>query len=68
MYVPILDDPITENEIQVAFKVMKKSGYDYNSPILKTLVVSFSLLLVAIFNMIFFVKYIQFHWRVLYYR
>ena len=55
--VPALDHPLTENEVQTAFKHMKNSGYDYRLPVLNTLVQSFSLLLVTILNMIFFVKY-----------
>ena len=57
VHVPVLDEPFTENEVQVAFRNMKNSGYDYKLPVLKTLVASFSLLLVTILNMIFFVKY-----------
>ena len=55
--IPILDDPITENEMKVAFRDMKYSGYDYSLPILKALVTSYSLLLVSILNVVFFVKY-----------
>ena len=55
--IPFLDEPITENEIKTAFNSMKKSGFDYSLSILKTLVASFSLLLVTIFNFMFFVKY-----------
>ena len=55
--IPVLDDPITENEVQAAFKDMKKSGFDYGMPVLSMLVKSFSLLLVTIFNVMFFVKY-----------
>ena len=55
--IPILDDPITENEINEAFNSMKKSGYDYSISVLRTLVTSFALLLVTLFNLMFFVKY-----------
>ena len=52
--IPILDDLIDENEINVALKGMKKSGYDL--PILTILITSFTLLIMNILNM-FYVKY-----------
>ena len=55
--IPILDSSISEDEIKVAFKAMKKSGYDFSIPVLKALVASFSLLLAIIFNIMLFVKY-----------
>ena len=55
--VPILDNPITENEMNEAFNTMKKSGYDFSLSVLKTLVYSFPILLLTLFNLIFFVKY-----------
>ena len=57
MHVPVLDDPITEDEVRTAFRDMKKSGFDYPLTILNILVTAFSALLVTIFNMIFYVKY-----------
>lgn len=57
VHVPILDDPINETEVNVAFKDMKKSGFDYGLPVLAALVGSFPLLLVTIFNVMFFLKY-----------
>ena len=50
--VPILDEPITDNEIKLAFRAMKKPGFDYNLPILSILVTYFSFMLVNIMNMI----------------
>ena len=32
-YIPVLDDPITERELNYAWKDMKKAGYDYNLPV-----------------------------------
>ena len=52
--IPILDSSISEDKIKVAFKTMKKSGYDNSIPVLKALVASFSLLLATIFNIMFF--------------
>ena len=40
-YVPMLDDPVDDNEVLKAFKDMKKSGYDYSMPTLNILVTSF---------------------------
>ena len=55
--IPILDDPISENEIKIVWRSMKKPGFDYNLPILSILVTYFSLMLVNILNMMFYVKY-----------
>ena len=55
--IPILDDPISENEIKIALRSMKKQGFDYNLPILSILGTYFSLMLVNILNMMFYVKY-----------
>ena len=55
--IPILDDPINENEMKTDVKNMKKSGYDYNLPILSILVTCFSLLIVNILNMMFYVTF-----------
>ena len=55
--VPILDDPISETEIKDAWKSMKKPGFDYQLPILSILVTHFSLMLVSMMNMMFYVKY-----------
>ena len=52
--VPVLDDPITEEEIKCAWRNMKKSGYDYNMEVLNILVTFFSLILVNMMNMCFF--------------
>ena len=56
-HVSSLEEPISENEIKNAFSEIKKPGFDYNLPIMNILVASFSLLLVTLFNMMFFVKY-----------
>ena len=55
--IPVLDEPSNENEIIVAWKAMKKSGFDYNLPILSVLITFFGLMLVHIMNMMFYVKY-----------
>ena len=51
--VPVLDDPITDEEIKCAWRNMKKSGYDYNMEVLNILVTFFSLILVNMMNMFF---------------
>ena len=55
--IPLLDKPINENEIKVAWRTMKKSGFDYNLPILSVLVTFFSFMLVNLINLMFYVKY-----------
>ena len=49
-YIPVLDDPITEDEVNYAWKDMKKAGYDYSLPIIRILVTRFTCLFVAINN------------------
>ena len=56
-YVEALDKPIDDEEVKSAFKSMKKSGFDYNLPVLSILVTYFTLMVVNIMNAIFFVKY-----------
>ena len=56
-YVPMLDDRIQTEEMNIAYKDMKKSGYDYNLPVLGVLITWFSTLLLTILNLMFFVKY-----------
>ena len=55
--IPVLDKPINENEILIAWKTMKESGFDYNLPILSVLITFFGLMLVHIMNMMFYVNY-----------
>ena len=52
-----LDKPIDGEEVKTAFKSMKKSGFDYNLPVLTILVTYFTLMVVNIMNAIFYVKY-----------
>ena len=56
-YIPVLDDPITEEEIKCAWKDMKKAGYDYSLHIIRILVTHFSLMMVTILNLLFYVQY-----------
>ena len=56
-YVPGLDDPITQGEIDGAMKEMKKGGYDYSLNILRILVQFMSPILLLLFNIMFFVSY-----------
>ena len=56
--IPILDDPITLNEVvSDAVSEMKKEGFDYPLPIIRIIYSMFSPLLVMLLNIMFFVKY-----------
>ena len=57
MYIPILDDPITERDINEAFKDCKKGGYDYNVPVLGILMRSMLPMLILLFNCLFYLAY-----------
>ena len=57
VYVPVLDDPISSEETIDAYEDMKKSGYDYNLPVLRILLTNFTLLIVSILNLMFYVRY-----------
>ena len=56
-YIPILDDPISSVDINLAMKDMKKGGYDYSINILHILVNIMSPILLLFFNIMFFVSY-----------
>ena len=56
-YIPVLDDPITERELNYAWKDMKKAGYDYSLPVIGILVTHFTLMVVTILNLLFYVQY-----------
>ena len=55
--IPELDNPITINEMSQAFLEMKKPGYDFNLPVLKIIISHFAVLLLAILNAMFFLRY-----------
>ena len=55
--IPILDDPITTNEVNESIKNMKKGGYDYPLSIVYMLTSMFLARLVLLLNVIFYVKY-----------
>ena len=57
VYIPLLDDPITENDINTATKSMKKGGYDFNLASLYIIVNVMSPILVIILNMLFYLSY-----------
>ena len=57
IYIPITDDPISDNELSYAFKKMKKGGYDFSLAVLNLLMSGFSPLLLILFNLIFYVAY-----------
>ena len=56
-YIPVLDNPISGDEMNSAWKEMKKSGYDYNLPIIGILISYFSFTILNILNILFYVKY-----------
>ena len=55
--IPILDNPITEEEAEEALNSMKKGGFDYNLPILFILFNCFKQTLLLLLNMIFMGTY-----------
>ena len=55
--IPLLDDPISEQETEEALNCMKNGGFDYNLPILVILFSCFSQTLLLLLNFIFLVKY-----------
>ena len=56
-YIPLLDDPINQKDLDGAMKGMKKGGYDYSVKVLQLLVRLMSPLLLLLFNIMFFVEY-----------
>ena len=57
VYMPITDDPITNEEIGEAGRKTSKGGYDYPLPVLKLLMGVLLPLLTIMFNMFFYVSY-----------
>ena len=55
--IPELDNPISNIEMLDAFNEMKKPGFDFNLPVLGILLSHFSILLLNIFNAMFFIQY-----------
>ena len=47
-YIPILDDPVKQNDIADAMKGMKKGGYDYNLQVLQIIVRMISPILLSL--------------------
>ena len=60
IYNPNLDDPIAQEELDDAVKEMKKGGYDYNLNIVKLLTKVMSPLLLLLFNIMFYVGFVNF--------
>ena len=56
-YVPTLDDPICQEEVDDALSEMKKGGYDYQLGILKVVVRVMAPLLLLFFNIMFYIAY-----------
>ena len=55
--IPVLDDPITQSEVEDAIDDMKKGGYDFPLPVVNILRQLFLPTLVLLMNIMFFVKY-----------
>ena len=55
--IPVVDDPISKNDVDEAVKSMKNGGFDYNLPILLILTSCFSNTVLLLLNFIFFVRY-----------
>ena len=56
-YVPTLDDPICQEEVDGAMSEMKKGGYDYQLGMLKVIVRMMAPLLLMFFNIMFYIAY-----------
>ena len=57
IYIPVLDDPISNGEINDALKECKKGGYDYTLPILRILTTHILPLLLLLINAMFYISY-----------
>ena len=57
IYIPVLDDPISQSDIKDAMKTMKKGGYDYKLPILTLLTTIFLPMIIIIMNFMFYLHY-----------
>ena len=57
VYIPLLDDPITERDVNEAMKDCKKGGYDYNVSILNILIINMLPLLTLLFNCLLYISY-----------
>ena len=57
VYLPVLDDPISYNDVEEAMKNMKKGGYDYKLPILNMLTTIFLPMILIIMNFMFYLHY-----------
>ena len=57
IHIPVLDEPINENEMYKAVNDMKSGGFDYNKQIISILVGTFSLTMLMILNFMFSIRY-----------
>ena len=57
VYIPILDDPITESEVKDSLKKCKKGGYDFTLPVLNYIVTNFMPTIIILFNVMFYMCY-----------
>ena len=54
--IPVLDDPISEHEVDDALKSMNNGGFDYNLPLVSILISCFSHTILLLLNSIFLVR------------
>ena len=57
IYIPILDDPITDMEVNASVKKCKKGGYDFPLITMKNFVSSFMPVILLLLNVIFYCYY-----------
>ena len=57
MSIPVVDDPISDHEINDAVKSMTNGGFDFNLQILLIMTSCFSHVILLLLNFIFFVRY-----------
>ena len=57
VYIPLLDDPITERDLNEAMKDGEKGVYDYNVSILNILIINMLPLLTLLLNCLFYISY-----------
>ena len=57
IHIPLLDDPITEPEMETALKDMKNGGFDHKVDLFRIIVKTLSPLILLLMNILFFVAY-----------
>lgn len=57
VYIPLLDDPITQIEVENSLHSCKNGGYDFKNPVMSMFITKFLSVIVLLFNMIFYIRY-----------